>query len=216
MSHVFRMDYVDLDGSLISSATTATVRLADIDNGYVFDFADSTWKATTPTTATTALTEDTARAGSYVVTLDESTWGNRQVEYQGFLAKSGESPLAVTKTRVFLSGAAASPSYTPSPPSGTIAVIYYVRDSENSVPSSTPTGYLYVMKGAGNPGIQKAATTGDWDGSSGALSWSIPEDTEEFKVIIPSCGEYSYWYAGSTQIVLNTNTTYLRWRKGGS
>lgn len=197
-------------GGLISGGS-GLATLLDLDTGYYLDASDLTWKAT-PASGGHALAEDAHLAGYYDLDLATTTWGNRHIQIDARLYKAGYSPWARTWEEVVLNGAGATPVYTPTPASGAVSVIFYVRTSAGAVPSSQPssTPYLEICQSAANPHAQGTRTAGAWDGTYGAWSWSVPENTTIFKVSVPDCDFMGYYASVTSNIIINTATPLRR------
>ena len=211
MSHRVDFLYVDADGNGIGSATTKWVTATDKDTGAMFDFDDAAWEAagTAPTTRQGTLSEDGNETGLYYYTFDESGWSNRRVEYTLFLLKDPNAGQVHFEERVFILGELAVPVYTPSPAAGTISLVYYTRTGAGAKPSTTPTGYAYVVDGPGTVGVDNGPVAGTYDGTAGALSWTVPQNCDVVRIVVPDYGEYSYWTTEEAQIIHNTNTGNL-------
>jgi hypothetical protein len=106
MSYIFSMNYLNSDGSPITTLMGAagTVRATDMSSGEQFDFFDLTWKEIA-TTRTTPLTEDPNTPGRFIASFDYSSWGERRVEFVGVMTAPGLSPQVTEKSESFMGGA---------------------------------------------------------------------------------------------------------------
>lgn len=182
---------------------TGTVRVLDVDSRELLDPADSTFKAVVAAPEF-ALTDD---AGNYYKTFTVTGWGTRNIQFLAAISAPSGDIVNSTHSVVIIGGSPAAPVYAPTPPSGSVSVVYYVRTSTGEIPGTAPTGTLYVVRAAENPSAQSTAQAGAWDGVAGALSWSVPENTPAFLVVCPSTGLYRYIASTTSQVVVNTATS---------
>lgn len=207
--HTVKKSYRDETGAAITGAT-GWIEARDSE-GNVFDFDNSTWKATVPAEPQGVLSESLLVPGDYEFEFDESTWGTRTVTYLLYIAKDGSAPELKEETRTFINGAVTVPDFTPVAPPGSIYLILNILNQNGTVPSSVP-GWAYIREGPALFEYQAEPKQGVWDPVSMTLSWVVPIGCPVIQVVVPLCQELSYWSTvGATEnIVLNTATPLRR------
>lgn len=198
---VIGANYWDQGGVKISGGT-GVIEIRD-DAGNRFDFADNTWKATTPTTPTHALTEDAVNdAGFYSIDLTITTWGTRRWQAQTTISQAGYSDQVDTHTGAVIAGAVASPVFVPTPGAGVAVVLMCLLPS--GAPMATqPQATLCLDVPASD--FAAIAREGTWNGTNGTITWTVPPNC----TVLASCktlGICGGYAVAAAQVTLNTAT----------
>lgn len=186
------------------SGGSGIVRLRDLESGDVFDWGSHAWSAF-PVIPDGTLTEDSGDAGYYPSEdVDIAGWGTRRVGVSTLLTKDGKAPQAREQTLVVLGGVeAVSVNVAPSP-AGQVNAILMVRTGSGGIPVVAPSAYCHV-EGATIGDYGPAWRTGTWDPDSGAMAWSVPENS--FCLIgcqdTPFCGLYAFL---ASDVLINSAT----------